>query len=248
MDPKKTKKRGGTNFSSPFKYEIDGKTGANPICSKNPSFVEEEVREYERKRYRGWDQKLVHKREQRILEKILRRTGLEWGRVLDIPCGYGRFSSLLGRRGFSLLHCDLSFPMVKRALLRERDKGKDDSPFWGVVADIKKPLPLESSSVSLVLSMRFFHHVHHRREREHILREFFRVSRKWVVISFYRRNFLHFLQRKFRKKIKKSPTRISMIPEKSFTEELQKEGLRLRRIYPLFKGLHAQHIALIEKI
>ncbi|MBS3818978.1 class I SAM-dependent methyltransferase [bacterium] len=238
-----SRSKGKRNFLS-YKNYNRSRSGSEPLFSKNTPFVEEEVREYERKRYRGWDQKLVDKREQRILEKILHQTGLDWGKVLDVPCGYGRFSSLFERRGFSLLQCDLSFPMVKRA----RDQRRKGACCWGVVADIKNPLPFQSSSVALVLSMRFFHHVHHRREREHILREFFRVSGKWVVISFYRRNFLHFLQRKFRKKIKESPTRISMIPEKSFNQELQKEGFRLKRIYPLFKGLHAQHIALLEKV
>ncbi|NVM47032.1 MAG: hypothetical protein HWN79_19195, partial [Candidatus Lokiarchaeota archaeon] len=71
--------------------------------SSNMPFEKQEVEEYERKRYRGIDQRLVHGREGRLLRKILRKIGEGSLLVLDVPCGYGRFSGLLLEKDFTLV-------------------------------------------------------------------------------------------------------------------------------------------------
>jgi len=68
--------------------------------SSNIPFEKHEVEEYERKRYRGIDQRLVHGREGRLLRNILRKIGDGPLLVLDIPCGYGRFSNILLDKDF----------------------------------------------------------------------------------------------------------------------------------------------------
>lgn len=206
-------------------------------------FKEEQVKEYERRRYRAWDQKLVDAREKKILKRILQLTGVKQGRVLDVPCGYGRFSSLFLPSSFKLINCDLSYSMVRRAQVQSNSPCSS----LGVVGDLKNSLPFKPFYFSLVLSMRFFHHLHQKKEREHVLGEFFRVSSRWVVVSFYKRNFLHSIHRKFRKRIKKSPTRISMISGEEFEQQVRRVGFKVIGIFPLVKGLHAQHIALLEK-
>jgi SAM-dependent methyltransferase len=212
----------------------------------NTPFKEHEVEEYERKRYRGIDQRLVHRREEKLLRKILRRIGDGPLLVLDVPCGYGRFSDLLLDKDFSLVSSDISFPMVKRA--REKS-GRPHSRFLsGVVADAKQGLPFRKGSFSLVLSMRFFHHVHEKKERESILKEFCRATSDWVILSFYQKNLFHNLQRKFRRRIKRSRTRIKMIPRQELCQEAEGAGLKLVKISSLFRGIHAHHIALLKKM
>jgi len=212
---------------------------------KNKPFKKHEVEDYERKRYRGIDQKIVHVREQRILEKILRKTGKYSMRVLDLPCGYGRFSGLMLKKGFSLVSSDVSFYMVKRA--EEHSKLYDQSSVSGVVADAKQGLPFKQEVFDLLFSMRFFHHIHEKKERKFILKEFFYVSSECVVLSYYQMNFLHILQRKFRKKLKKSRTQIKMISRREFREEVEDAGFSIVKIFPLFRGIHSQHIAFLEK-
>lgn len=212
--------------------------------SSNMPFKKHEVEEYERKRYRGIDQKLVHQREARILRKILRKVSLKPPLVLDVPCGYGRFSSLLLDKGFFSVSSDLSFHMVKRA--KEKDKHSDR--LKGVVADAMRGLPFRRDSFRLLLSMRFFHHVHKKDEREAILKEFSRVCSGWIILSYYQMNLLHSIQRILRKRIKKSRTRIKMIPRGEFCQEVESAGLRVEKIFPLFKGIHSHHIALLKKI
>jgi len=211
--------------------------------SSNVPFKKHEIEEYERKRYRGIDQRLVHGRERRILRKILHKIGSGPLLVLDVPCGYGRFSNLLLDKGFSLVSSDLSFHMVKRT----KEKSERFARLLGVVADAKHGLPFKQFVFSFLLSMRFFHHVHEKEEREFILKEFSRVTSEWVILSYYQKNLLHFLQRKLRRKIKKSRTRIKMISRQELHEEVEGAGLKVVRIYPLFRGIHAHHIALLKK-
>ena len=117
----------------------------------------------------------------------------------------------------------------------------------GAVADATSGLPFNEETFSLVLSMRFFHHVHNCRDRRKILDEFFRVSSGWVILSYYQANALHKIQRKFRRKIKKTPTRIKMITQQEFQTETEESGFEVVCVYPLFRGLHSQHITLLKK-
>jgi len=160
--------------------------------SKNRPFRKDEVEDYERRRYRGLDQRVVHNREMRILERIFR--GVKGGgplSVLDAPCGFGRFTKFLLERSAFLAATDLSPAMVERTASRESGAVRPR----GVVADLKRGLPFEPGSFSLVFSMRFFHHLHESGDRRAVLAEFGRVSRRWAVVSFYRLNPLHRFQR-----------------------------------------------------
>lgn len=213
----------------------------------NVPFEKHEVEEYERKRYRGLDQRLVHGRETRILQKMLRRIRRERDndshQVLDLPCGYGRFSQLLQEEGFSHVDSDLSFHMVERASEKHARPGK----IPGVVADAKQGLPFQRDAFFLLFSMRFFHHLHEKEDREAILKEFSRVTSDWVILSFYKRNLLHVLQRKLRRRIMKKKTRIKMVSPKEFYQEIKDAGLNIIKVIPLFRGIHAHHIALLKK-
>lgn len=211
--------------------------------SLNPPFEKHEVEEYEKRRYRGQDQKLVDQREKRILRKILRELSDGFIRVLDLPCGYGRFSRLLLDKGFYLVSSDLSFHMVKRTA----EKSGESHLHSAVVADAKQELPFKNGVFSLILSMRFFHHLHEKKERESILSEFSRVCSDWVILSYYKRNWLHSLQRKLRRRVKKSKTTIKMISRQEFYEEVEAAGFKVVKDFPIFRVVHSQHIALLKK-
>ena len=214
--------------------------------SSSHAFKEHEVKEYERKRYRGIDQRLVHRREMHILEKFLGRITPESGNALDVPCGYGRFSGLFHKKGWSLVSCDYSLSMVRRA--RESGDGKERFKNWGVVADAKQGLPFTEDTFPILLCMRFWHHVHDPSERKTILGLFSGVNSGWVILSFYQVSALHRLQRRFRRKVKKSPTRIKMISRTEFLSETTEAGFECLEVVPLFRGIHAQHVALLKKI
>ena len=209
-------------------------------------FSKNEVADYEKKRYRGLDQRLVHSREQKILKKIFDRIGETSGLALDLPCGYGRFSSFLVEKGFGFINCDISFAMVERA--KKRAVKLFQGVAKGAVADATSGLPFKDETFSRVLSMRFFHHVHSSEDRRKILNEYARVSSGWVVLSYYQSNALHKIQRKCRRKIKKTPTRIKMITRQEFQSEAEESGFEVVSVFPLFRGLHSQHLVLLKKV
>ncbi len=209
----------------------------------NQVFDELQVRDYEKKRYRGWDQRLVDWREKKIIKKILEKLGKELNLILDLPCGFGRFSKLFLKRGLSLVSSDLSFSMVKRT--KNKSEGNEDHFF--VVGDVKKGIPFKDGAFEAVFCIRFFHHLHEREERDLILREFNRVSTRWLILSYYRWNFFHSIQRKLRRKLKRSKTEIKMLSPFELESEVESSGFHIIQTFPLFKRIHSQEIALLEK-
>jgi len=240
-------RRGAPNGGCEKMREKELKDGTASVSTSSPhDFQEHEVEEYERKRYRGIDQRLVHRRETFILEKFLERIAPESGIVLDVPCGYGRFSSLFRKRGWSLVSSDYSFSMAKRAM--ESGGGGTLLKNWGVVTDAKKGLPFKEGIFPILLCMRFWHHVHDPAERKAILGYFSHVTSGWVILSYYQGNSLHRVQRRFRRKLKKSPTRIKMISRERFYDEIKGAGFECFKVVPIFLGIHSQHVALLKKI
>ncbi len=45
----------------------------------------------------------------------------------------------------------------------------------------------------------------------------------------------------------KKKTRIKMIPRKEFYQGIEDAGLNIVKVIPLFRGIHAHHIALLKK-
>jgi SAM-dependent methyltransferase len=272
--------------------DASGGPAGRPGASK---FTEEGVRDYERRRYRGIDQRIVHARETRLIRKCFDRIraaqGLPEGgaAVLDLPCGYGRFTDLLRVYAGRLVASDLSFEMVRRAVRRPgpgpaeggvaaaaRVKGrafgsplardlyprastaevdpraKPGAPaaaerLVGAVANAKLGLPFKAGVFDVVFSVRFFHHVHDSLDRGRILEEFHRATAGWAIVSFYRMNGLHGLQRRLRRKFHKSRTHIKMIEPGTFEKEAAAAGFEVVRVFPLFRGIHAYHLALLKK-
>jgi len=168
-------------------------------------------------------------------------------RFLDAPCGYGRFAGLVLGLGARLVAADLSFHMVARA--RESVGGTDQKAGFvlGAVTNLTQGLPFKENAFDYVLSMRFFHHLHDENDRLSVLREFARVGSTGVILSYYRLNRLHALQRVLRGKLTGRKYRVSMIPAAQMKEEARKAGLIVDRVVPLFGGLHAQHIVFLKK-
>ena len=208
-----------------------------------PSFTSKGVIDYEARRYRGWDQRLVHSREIRILEKALSHAAEGCGPALDLPCGCGRFTGLLLEQGWQPVNADYSIEMVRRAL----DRSRSLHQIPGIVADAKANLPFRENSFDLILAMRFFHHVHDSDELLSILTEFARVSKDWIIASYYKANALHRLQRWFRGKAVKGQTRIKTRSQEEMKTLASLAGLRIVRVYPMIRGLHSQHILLLSR-
>ncbi len=206
-------------------------------------FTKEGVDTYARTRYTKADQRFVHRREQNILQTYLSRCAGSSQVMLDVPCGYGRFSEVLLDFSPRVLGCDLSPSMVQAMLARFPS---DRSRIWGVVGNAVSGLPFKSASVSGIVSIRLFQHLHTCVDREAVLREFSRLARDFVVLSYYRWNALHAVHRRIRRKFKSQQTTICMISRSEFLKSIQKSGLEVVQEKAVLKGLHAHHFVLLR--
>jgi SAM-dependent methyltransferase len=229
-------------------------------------FSRPQVEDFERRRYRGLDQRIVNWKERRAVRRCLRRILDGCGPfendgpvVLDAPCGYGRMfetAAAAAGSGGLLLCADLSEAMVVRTMERALSSGGDTArsapdrggpQTAGLVADITAGLPLKPGAADVVLSLRLFHHLHRAEDRAAALAEFARVARCGAVVSFYRENRLHALQRKLRARIKGTRYEVRMLAGRKFETEAEAAGFRVVAVEALFRGIHAQRYAVLEK-
>ncbi|MBE3123625.1 MAG: class I SAM-dependent methyltransferase [Planctomycetes bacterium] len=131
---------------------------------------------YDAERFCGPIGRWFDRAQKRALSRCL--TCLGSGRVLaDVPCGTGRMFPVLSRAAGLCIGLDVSVAMMAKARCRE---GSDR--FRLVCADARA-LPMADASVDCVVSVRFAMHLASD-ERVAILREFGRVSRRWVVVEY----------------------------------------------------------------
>jgi SAM-dependent methyltransferase len=201
---------------------------------------DKDVLKYEKRRYGAPDQKLVDRREQAWVDEIIRSLELAKGRVLDAPCGYGRFSTVFAVRGARVIAADVSTAMVGRTRERISEAGRRG---MYVVMDIRH-LPFKDASVDATFTMRLFHHGFARDQMADILNELARVTRRWVILSYYRHNALH----AFFRRLKGFSSRIKMMTDEEFQSELKAAPLMERSRKTVFPFLHAQTLVVLEKI
>ena len=131
--------------------------------------------------------------EARLLSGLLEGVGLTGpaapGLALDIPSGEGRMARRLDARGYETVESDLSFEMLRLGMLR------GEKPGSAVVGDVEGLLPFRDASFDLVLCWRFFHHLPSKSQRIVVLKELARVSRMWIIVSFFHVVSAHNLKR-----------------------------------------------------
>lgn len=166
------------------------------------------------RRFSSGSHKRIDAREQRAVAKIF--AGLEDCRsVLDVPCGAGRFAKTLGQGGRLVIETDVAHEMVEIARRAHR---------LGMQSDAGH-LPFRDGAVDCVFSNRLLHHILPRDERATFLREFHRVSKRWVVVTFFDYRMFATV-RKALKKIKRAKIRYDEQPTlEQFEAEVKACGL-----------------------
>ncbi len=198
----------------------------------------QDVQDYQRQRYRSVDQALVNWREQHIVEALLKRCQLQGGSVLDVPCGYGRFTALFARLSMTVTGADVSDAMVHLARDNQVPSGRGR---W-LAADICH-LPFADGMFDCAFSIRLLHHRYSHDVRVRMLRELARVSRRFVVISFYLATPLHTLARSWRG----TRGRLSMMTAAQFHDLVQQSQLHILQQRALCRFCHAQTFAVLAK-
>lgn len=196
------------------------------------------ARDYQQRRYKSLDQAWVNWREQRIIAKLLTQCRIASGFLLDVPCGYGRFTPLLAHFGIATIGADVSRDMVSLAAENNAPYGRGR---W-VCANISA-LPFADGTFDGALCIRLLHHRYSDAERRRILRELARVSRRFVLISFYRLTSLHALTRRW----PSTRRRLGMMTLPQLQRLAQTCGLQIQCVCSLLRFCHAQTFVVLTK-
>jgi len=136
---------------------------------------------YDQHYRKGLRARLTNNREQALLIRCLQRAQVP-DTVLDLPCGTGRFWPAVAAAGVTrLLAGDYSEGMLEVAG-RNRLHGSFPET---LIRTSAFDIDLADKSVDFIACMRFFHHLAHQSDRQHVLAELKRVSRRYVAISLW---------------------------------------------------------------
>lgn len=187
---------------------------------------------------RRLDQAWVNRREQRLVEGLLRECRLERGSLLDVPCGYGRFASLFARLGIQSFGIDLDPEMVRLAagsqLGDDQERGACARAFQ---------LPFADNSFDGVICIRLLHLRYSDEERLAILSELARVSRRYVIVSVYHFTPLHGVARLFNS----TPGRVKPMTREQLSDLVRDSGLERQSMCCLMAYFHLQTFVVLTK-
>lgn len=142
--------------------------------------------DYAHKFERHWTERINNWHEQRLLRRLLRSAGIGKldGIALDLPCGYGRLHAVVRELGARVIEGDWSFSLLTAAKRYRAEQDRRELPA-GYVRATALQLPFHDRAFEFVLSVRLSHHIREQHERIQHLREVMRVSRKWVMFTYF---------------------------------------------------------------
>ena len=188
---------------------------------------------YDEHRFSGVLGRLKNWRDRRLVQKAVRYAGhIEW--ILDVPCGTGRLLQSMASRVSHSVGADVSLDMIEFSRLHPSVKNGPKGLLEYVQCDARY-LPFSNDSFDLVVSGRFLHHLFHlpQSERVQVMREFARVSRRWVLGDFNIRYGLKFQINRLRSTLSGKPLKSQRMAATEVFEELSRAGLRVEKVYPI---------------
>ncbi|ALI08719.1 MULTISPECIES: class I SAM-dependent methyltransferase [Pseudomonas] len=202
-------------MSKPIKLEFSEK------------YDEQHAREYFHKHRRGLSRRLSNQRDQQLARRALALVG-DPGLVLDLPCGAGRFWSLLAEKpNRVIIGADNSEAMLSTALeAQPTDVVKRVRPLHTSAFDIALP----DNAVDSIFCMRLLHHIGEPAHRLAILKEFERVSRDSVIVSLWvDGNFKAWKRKRLeRTRGQKDYQNRFVLPTDTVEEEFRQAGFRIQ--------------------
>ena len=194
-------------------------------------------------RFDAGPRKRIDMREQRAVQNVF-STLPDCHSVLDVPSGAGRFIKTLSQGGRRVVEMDVAFEILSYA---QREGAALKADAQAMQGDGSR-LPLINGAVDCVFSNRLLHHIQLESERQVLLREFHRVSRRFVVVSFF--NYKGFgVVRSFFKCLKgRTPPYATQPTQEQFTAEVGRAGFRVRDVVATGMPWVSQKYFVLEKI
>ncbi len=193
-------------------------------------------------RFETGSRKAINEREQRAVAKVFSEL-TDCRSVLDVPSGAGRFAKTLSAGGRKVIGSDTAFEILEHGRERAAKGSMQVSFFQGDAAK----LPLADGAVDCIFCNRLLHHILSAKERAAFLNEFHRVSRRYLVISFFDYHSFGFMRR-FLKALKGRKPKYDQQPTfEEFTEEVLNAGFKVRAVVRTGAAWVAQKYFVLEK-
>ena len=139
----------------------------------------EKARNYNLKYNRKLLKRLSTRRENQILQRLLRQQK-HCATRLEIPCGGGRMSPQLENATDLLIQADVGLGQILYGMTKEKLKIPQ---IWMTASTFH--IPLQDNSVDAAVCIRLSHHLPTYKQREDLLAELLRVARRYVVMTFF---------------------------------------------------------------
>ncbi len=189
---------------------------------------------------RTWAKRWATRMEFRVIRRCLKIVGSQ-GSMLDLPSGVGRLYPAY--RGCAHRHfgMDISLEMLRfaREAMREADPGLAQSS--------ATHLPLKDGAVDFVFSARLFHHLPDPEVRRRYILELCRVSRSWIVMTFFHTWSLKNILRRLRRPFDRKKPKVTMTADE-LRGIARPAGWELVRTIPLSRLASGHHFAVLRRI
>ena len=179
-------------------------------------------------------------REFRLLRRLLGSQG-PCDVVLHLPCGGGRLSRQIAPSTKLLVEADIALGQV---LYSKQRPTLDTSQVWMTASAFH--IPFRDESVDGTVCCRLCHHLPTANERERLVRELLRVSKRFVIMTFFDYHSPKNTLRRIRRPIDHKPPKMTMTVAR-VRELAQENGARLVQYPWLFPMSSGHRYALMVK-
>ena len=154
-----------------------------------------------------WTKRISTWREFGLLNRMLRSQG-RCKTLLDLPCGGGRLSSPMAPYADLLIEADVALGQLRYGQVHGM---VPTCQVWMIASGFR--IPLRDAGVDGTVCVRLNHHLPTEAERELLVRELLRVSKRFVIMSFFDyyslKNLLRRLSQPFNHKSTKSTMKVA---------------------------------------
>ncbi|MEX1994241.1 MAG: methyltransferase domain-containing protein [Steroidobacteraceae bacterium] len=180
------------------------------------------------------------RREFRLIGRHMRRLGRS-GIILDLPCGGGRLTPAFADAAERIIEADIGLGQV----LYGRIASNVATPRTWMTASAFH-IPLSNNAVDGTICVRLSHHLPTAAERERLLQELLRVSRRFVIVTYFDHHSLKNIFRRLRRPFNRKEPKMTMTTAR-VAEIARKNGAHLVAAPPLSRIGSGHRYALILK-
>lgn len=180
------------------------------------------------------------RRENQLLARHMNQVG-RGGIILDLPCGGGRLTPAFAAHADLVIEADIAIGQV----LFGRSESTVATPrVWMTASGFH--IPLRTNAVDGAICVRLSHHLPTSGERERLLHELLRVSRRFVIMTYFDHHSLKNVLRRLRRPFNRKSPKLTMTTA-HVADLARRAGARLVAAPPLSRIGSGHRYALILK-